>query len=273
MARAKNARPRPCQAGDQCRASHQGFLPRQLAPQVLGPLAARDFTHRAPHVQAVARRVLPGPSPSLGAAGGRGGNLLAAGSNRLQTRFRRLHTGFWTWLYRFDAGPGPEGHLDPFMSAGSRGQLAPGPAAESLPPANWLPCSPTGPWPPWSSRTPACHRRHAPMSLPPANWLPCSPTGPWPPWSSCTPPACQLARLSSRGMSLRVAGPSSTAPTSSISPSPAGCTTGRSAFTLVAPGVPGVSEPSPSTAPALPGSLMGVFSQIEPRIGLTLSDS
>lgn len=160
MARAKNARPRPCQAGDQYRASHQGFLPRQLAPQVLGSLAARDFTHRAPHVQAVARWVLPGSSPSLGAAGGRGGNLLAAGSNRLQTRFRRLHTGFWTWLYRFDAGPGPEGHLDPFMSAGSRGQLAPGPAAESLPPANWLPCSPTGPLPPSLFLPPR-----------PANWL------------------------------------------------------------------------------------------------------
>ena len=105
--------------------------------------------------------------------------------------------------------------------------------------------------------------------LPPWMFLPPGlPGGPPPPRRHAqVPPACQLARLSSRGMSLRVA------PTSSISPSPAGCTTGRSAFTLVAPGVPGVSEPAPSTAPALPGSLMGVFSQIEPRIGLTLSDS
>ena len=221
---------------------------------MFGSLAARDFTHRAPHVQATARRALPGPSPSLGAAGGRGGDLLAAGSNRLQTRFRHLYTGSWTSLDRSTAGPGPEDHLDLFMSAGSRGQLAPGPAPRTLPPANWLPSSPSG------GRHPALDTAVPGLTL----------RGPSP--LEFLPPACQLARLSSRGMSLRVAGPL-TAPTSSIPPSPAGCTTGRSAFTLVAPGVPGVSEPSPSTAPALPGSLMGVFSQIEPRIGLTLSDS
>lgn len=235
-----------------------------------GSLAARDFTHRAPHVQATARRALPGPSPSLGATGGRGGDLLAAGSNRLQTRFRHLYTGSWTSLDRSTAGPGPEDHLDLFMSAGSRGQLAPGPAAR-VPPR-----LPTGSPP----------RPAAAAILPWTPPRPASRSGALPPWSSCppglpglpppphaqVPPACQLAPVSRRGLSLWVARPS-TAPTSSISPSPAGCTTGRSAFTLVAPGVPGVSEPSPSTAPALPGSLMGVFSQIEPRIGLTLSDS
>lgn len=58
-ASAKNARPRPCQAGDQQRASHQGILPRQLAPQVFGSPAAQDLTHRAPHVQAAARQAPP----------------------------------------------------------------------------------------------------------------------------------------------------------------------------------------------------------------------
>ena len=236
---------------------------------MFGSLAARDFTHRAPHVQATARRALPGPSPSLWAAGGRGGDLLAAGSNRLQTRFRHLYTGSWTSLDRFTAGPGPEDHLDLFMSAGSRGQLAPGPAPKSLPPANWLPSSPSG------GRHPALDTAVPGLTLrgpSPLEFLPPGLPGLPPPPHAHVPPACQLARLPSRGLSLRVAGPL-TAPTSSISPSPAGCTTGRSAFTLVAPGVPGVSEPAPSTAPALPGSLMGVFSQIEPRIGLTLSDS
>lgn len=137
-ASAKNARRRPCQAGDQQRASHQGILPRQLAPQVFGSPAAQDLTHRAPHVQAAARQALPRSPPSLGPPGGRGGNLLAAGSDRLQTRFWHLNTVSWVWLYRFDAGPRPEDHLHRFMSARLRSQLAPGPAPKSLPPANWL---------------------------------------------------------------------------------------------------------------------------------------
>ena len=55
--------------------------------------------------------------------------------------------------------------------------------------------------------------------LPPWMFLPPGlPGGPPPPRRHAqVPPACQLARLSSRGMSLRVAGPL-TAPTSSISP-------------------------------------------------------
>ncbi|BCS27886.1 hypothetical protein APUU_60938A [Aspergillus puulaauensis] len=189
-ASAKNARRRPCQAGDQQRASHQGILPRQLAPQVFGSPAAQDLTHRAPHVQAAARQALPRSPPSLGPPGGRGGNLLAAGSDRLQTRFWHLNTVSWVWLYRFDAGPRPEDHLHRFMSARLRSQLAPGPAPKSLPPANWLASSasdgnptcpghrrarlhPPGPFAP-RSVTPACpasHHRHAPKSLPPANWL------------------------------------------------------------------------------------------------------
>ena len=60
----------------------------------------------------------------------------------------------------------------------------PRPAAAAILP--WTPPCPasrSGALPPWSSYPPACpvcHRRHTPMSLPPANWLPCSPTGPFP---------------------------------------------------------------------------------------------
>lgn len=72
-ASAKNARPRPCQAGDQQRASHQGILPRQLAPQVFGSPAAQDLTHRAPHVQAAARQAPPlDPPQAWGPQGAEG---------------------------------------------------------------------------------------------------------------------------------------------------------------------------------------------------------
>ena len=113
-----------------------------------------------------------GPPRVWGAAGGRGGDLLAAGSNRLQTRFRHLYTGSWASLDRSTAGPGPEDHLDLFMSAGSRGQLAPGPAAVR----------------------PACQL--APLlahwTLPPLELL--HPGLPPPPRAH-VPPACQLAPL------------------------------------------------------------------------------
>ena len=267
-ASAKNARRRPCQAGDQQRASHQGILPRQLAPQVFGSTAAQDLTHRAPHVQAAARQALPRSPPSLGPPGGRGGNLLAAGSDRLQTRFWHLYTAPWIWLYRFDAGPRPEDHLDRFMSARLRSQLAPGPAPESLPPANWLASSRNdrrqpaldtavpgftlrGPSPPGPSPRP-----HTTATRPSPSLLP---TGsPPPPATAIQPrrvPACgrlpfvELTKSRwTHNWSLCLHARRTRDP-------------------------PGVSEPSPSTAPALPGSLMGVFSQIEPRIGLTLSDS
>lgn len=136
--------------------------------------------------------------------------------------------------------------------------MAPGPAAGPLPPANWLASSP-GPPPCLRSRTPTwpvCHHRHSPPSLPPANWLASSasdgrqpardtavpgftPRGPVPP--TFLHPACQLARLLKKirqppGPKTRVA--VSGRALRRIRPSPAGCTTGRSAFTLVAPGDP-----------------------------------
>ena len=199
----------------------------------------------------------PGPPWALPESGGppaaEGGDLLAAGSNRLQTRFRHLYTGSWASLDRSTAGPGPEDHLDLFMSAGSRGQLAPGPAAVR----------------------PACQL--APLlahwTLPP--WSPCPPGLPGlpPPPRAHVPPACQLAPFSRRGLSLWVAGPVDRAHVVDFTKSRWMHNWPLCLHARRTRRVPGVSEPSPSTAPALPGSLMGVFSQIEPRIGLTLSDS
>ena len=170
----------------------------------------------------------PGPPWALPESGGppaaEGGDLLAAGSNRLQTRFWHLYTAPWIWLYRFDAGPRPEDHLDRFMSARLRSQLAPGPAPKSLPPANWLVYSASD--------------GHIP-----------APAKAW------------------------VAGPSTARALSNSTKSRSMHNWSLCLHARRTRGVPGVSEPSPSTAPALPGSLMGVFSQIEPRIGLTLSDS
>jgi hypothetical protein len=63
------------------------------------------------------------------------------------------------------------------MPAGSRGQLAPGPAPRTLPPANWLPSSPSG------GRHPALDTAVPGLTL----------RGPSP--LEFLPPACQLARL------------------------------------------------------------------------------